>query len=89
MTTPGRARSLGQPGCYVYGIVPADVESAGDVRGVGDPPGQVQLVRNGNLVALVSEVDLTRWLGTPADLQAYARILDAAPGNAGVKQRRA
>lgn len=77
MATPGGARSPGQPGCYVYGIVPADVELAGDVRGVGDPPGQVQLVRHGNLVALVSQVDLTGRLGTPADLRAHTRILDA------------
>jgi hypothetical protein len=76
-TGPEQARELGPPGCYVYGIVPADVEPAGDVRGVGDPPGQVQLVRHGGLAALVSEVDLTRRLGTPEDLQAHARILDA------------
>ena len=75
---PGRARGLGQSGCYVYGIVPADVEPAGDVRGVGDPPGQIQLVRHGNLVALVSEVALTGMLGTPEDLQAHAQVLDAA-----------
>jgi Gas vesicle synthesis protein GvpL/GvpF len=67
----------GQPGWYVYGIVPADVELASDVRGVGDPPGRIQLVRHGNLVVLVSEVDLTASLGTPEDLQAHAQILDA------------
>jgi len=66
-----------QPGCYVYGIVPADVEPAGDVRGVGDPPARVELVRYGSLAALVSEVDLTGSLGTPADLRAHAQILDA------------
>lgn len=77
MATPRGARSPGQPGCYVYGIVPADVELAGDVRGVGDPPGQVQLVRHGNLVALVSAVDLTGRLGTPDDLRAHAQVLDA------------
>ena len=77
-TGPEQARKLGQYGCYVYGIVPADVEPAGEVRGVGDPPGRVQLVRRGSLAALVSEVDLTARLGTPADLQAHAQILDAA-----------
>ena len=77
-TGPEQALELGQSGCYVYGIVPADVESAGDVRGVGDPPGRIQLVRHGNLAALVSEVDLTRRLGTPEDLQAHAQILDTA-----------
>jgi hypothetical protein len=70
-------RDLRRPGCYVYGIVPADVELAGDVRGVGDPPGRIELVRHGGLAALVSEVDLTRRLGTPDDLRAHARILDA------------
>ena len=65
-------------GCYVYGIVPADVEPAADVAGVGDPPARVQLVRQGSLAALVSEVDLTRRLGTPEDLRAHAQILDAA-----------
>ena len=76
-TGPEEARDRGQPGWYVYGIVPADVEPAGHVRGVGDPPGLVELVRHGGLAALVSEVDLTRRLGTPEDLQAHARILDA------------
>jgi hypothetical protein len=73
-----QARELGQSGCYVYGIVPADVELAADVRGVGDPPGRVQLVRHGGLGALVSEVDLTGKLGTPADLRAHAQVLDGA-----------
>lgn len=75
---PGGARDLGQAGLYVYGITPADVELTGDVRGVGDPPGRIQLVRCGNLVAMVSEVDLTGTLGTPEDLLAHAQILDAA-----------
>ena len=70
------ARDLGQPGCYVYGIVPADVELTGDVRGVGDPPGRIELVRQGGLAALVSEVNLTAGLGTPADLRAHAQVLD-------------
>ena len=74
---PEQARKRAQRGCYVYGIVPADVEPAADVRGVGDPPGLIQLIRHGDLAALVSEVDLTGRLGTPADLRAHARILDA------------
>jgi len=75
-TGPEEARNPGQLGCYVYGIVPADVELAGDVRGVGNPPGRIQLVRHGNLVALVSEVNLTGGLGTPDDLRAHAQVLD-------------
>ncbi len=74
---PEGARGLGQSACYVYGIVPADVDRTGDVRGVGDPPARVQLVRHGGLGALVSAVDLPGRLGTPEDLQAHAQILDA------------
>lgn len=74
---PEGARDQGQSGCYVYGIVPADVELSGDVHGVGDPPGRVLLVRHGCLAALVSEVDLTGTLGAPEDLLAHAQILDA------------
>jgi hypothetical protein len=75
---PEQAREPGQPGCYVYGIVPADVELTGDVRGVGDPPGRIELVRHGGLAALVSALDLTGRLGTPEDLRAHAQLLDAA-----------
>lgn len=75
-TGPEQARELGQYGCYVYGIVPADVESAGVVRGVGDPPGRIELVRHGSLAALVSEMALAGRLGTPEDLRAHAQILD-------------
>jgi Gas vesicle synthesis protein GvpL/GvpF len=74
---PGQGREPGQSGCYVYGIVPADVELTGDWRGVGDPPGRVQLVRHGGLAALVSGVGLAGGLGTPEDLRAHAQILDA------------
>ena len=77
-TGPEEARDRGQPGWYVYGIVPADVELAGDVRGVADPPGRIQLARHENLVALVSEVNLATGLGTPDDLRAHAQVLDTA-----------
>lgn len=73
---PG-AGSGQQTGIYVYGIVPGDVELNSGVRGVGDPPTEIKLVRSGDLAALVSEVDLTKPLGTPEDLQAHAEILDA------------
>jgi hypothetical protein len=66
-----------QTGTYVYGMVPGDVELNSGVRGVGDPPGEIRLVRSGDLAALVSEVDISRPLGTPADLQAHEEILDA------------
>jgi hypothetical protein len=38
----------------VYGIVPGDVELNSGVQGVGDPPGEITLVRSGDLAALVS-----------------------------------
>jgi gas vesicle protein GvpL/GvpF len=74
---PEGARDRAPSGCYLYGIVPADVVLASDVRGVGNPPTRVQLVRQADLGALVSVVDLTRGLGTPEDLQAHAQVLDA------------
>lgn len=52
-------------GTYIYGLVPADVEVSEDVLGVGDPPGEVRLVRHGEIAALVSEVPLDGRLGTP------------------------
>jgi Gas vesicle synthesis protein GvpL/GvpF len=66
-----------QIGVYVYGIVPADVKLNSGVYGVGDPPGEIRLVRSGDLAALVSEVDITKPLGTPEDLQVHEEILDA------------
>jgi hypothetical protein len=62
---------------YVYGMVPADVQLNSGVKGVGDPPGELRLVRSGDLAALVSEVDITEPLGTPEDLQAHEDILDS------------
>jgi hypothetical protein len=64
-------------GTYVYGIVPGDVKLNKGVHGVGDPPGEIRLVRSGDLAALVSDVNVTKPLGTPEDLQAHQQILDA------------
>ncbi len=63
-------------GCYVYGIVPADVEMTPDAHGIGGR--DVDLVRHGDIAALVSEVDVTGPLGRPEDLAAHERLLDAA-----------
>lgn len=63
---------------YVYGIVPADVETEPDARGVGDPPGAVDTIRHGDVAALVSTVDTDTALGTPEDLAAHAALLDGA-----------
>jgi hypothetical protein len=72
-----RSSSGEDTACYVYGIVPADVESEGDARGVGDPPGKIGVVQRGEIAALVSEVHLGRPLGTPEDLAAHQTLLDA------------
>jgi hypothetical protein len=66
-----------QTGCYVYGILPGDVELNAEIDGVGDPPAKVSLVRSGDLAALVSEVKLAAPLGSPEDLQAHKEILDS------------
>jgi hypothetical protein len=75
MSAPSETRS--KTGLYVYGILPGDVELNSEIDGVGNPPGEVRLVRSGDLAALVSEVDLLGPLGTPEDLQAHEEILDS------------
>jgi hypothetical protein len=67
-----------QTGIYVYGILPGDVELADEMPGVGDPPGQIRVIRSDGLAALVSEVDLSQGLGSPDDLMAHKDILDAS-----------
>jgi hypothetical protein len=67
-----------QTGFYVYGILPGDIELTSDMSGVGDPPSEVRVVRSGDLAALVSEVDMSRPLGSPEDLAAHKEILDAS-----------
>lgn len=64
-------------GIYVFGIVPADVELDPDVTGMGDPPAPVELVRHGDIAAMVSEIDVDRPLGRPEDLMTHQRLLDA------------
>ncbi|MDH6291743.1 GvpL/GvpF family gas vesicle protein [Rhodococcus opacus] len=59
---------------YVYGIVPADVQPEKDATGVHDAP--IEIVKHGDIAALVSEIDPDQRLGAPADLQAHAHILD-------------
>lgn len=63
-------------GVYVYGIVPADVQVEEHAQGVGDPPTKVDVVREGDIAALISDVPTDRPLGTPEDLQAHAQLLD-------------
>lgn len=70
---PGRPG--GQVGCYVYGILPDDVEMTAASRGIGDRT--VHLVRHGRIAAMVSEIALDAPIGTPEDLAAHQRLLDA------------
>lgn len=65
-----------ETGLFIYGLVPADVEATPDAAGVGDPPGEVTVIRHGDLAALVSEVPLDAPLGRAADLRAYQELLD-------------
>jgi Gas vesicle synthesis protein GvpL/GvpF len=62
-------------GCYVYGILPGDVKLTEKVRGVGGS--KVTLVRSGDLAAMVSQVDLSRQLGSAEDLETHQEILDS------------
>jgi Gas vesicle synthesis protein GvpL/GvpF len=70
--------------CYVYGILPADVEVNESARGVGDPPGRLGVVRHHDIAALVSEIDTSRPLGRPEDLEAHQRLLDLTAAEAPV-----
>jgi Gas vesicle synthesis protein GvpL/GvpF len=71
-----------QTGYYVYGILPGDVELTEEIKGVGDR--EVTLVHDGELAALVSEVELFGPLGTAEDLQAHKEILDSVAAGAPV-----
>ncbi len=66
-----------QKGIYVYGILPADIEVAGDMPGVGNHPGLLRDVHFDGLAALISEVDLPGRLESPGDLRTHREILDA------------
>jgi len=65
-------------GIYIYGIFPGDIDLTSERTGVGDPPGPLRVVRSDDLAALVSEVDLSRPLGSPEDLTAHMDILDGS-----------
>jgi Gas vesicle synthesis protein GvpL/GvpF len=66
-----------QKATYVYGIMPADIKLTSEMKGVGDPPGKIRVVRQDDLAALVSDVDVAGSLGSPEDLTAHKEILDA------------
>jgi len=71
------SRSPRQKSIYVYGILPADIEVAGGIPGVGEHPGLLRDVRCDGLAALISEVDSSGRLGSPDDLRTHREILDA------------
>lgn len=73
-----QTRDKTQKAVYVYGIMPGDVELEPGTTGIGDPPGEVRVVRNGDLAALVSDVDLDKPLGRPDDLYAHEDLLDSS-----------
>jgi Gas vesicle synthesis protein GvpL/GvpF/Lsr2 len=66
-----------EKGIYVYGILPADIEVAGETQGVGENPGPLEIVSSDGLAALISEVGLPGRLGSPEDLRTYREILDS------------
>jgi gas vesicle protein GvpL/GvpF/Lsr2 protein len=66
-----------EKGIYVYGILPADIEVAGEMQGVGERPGPLGIVYSDGLAALISEVGLAERLGSPEDLRTYREILDS------------
>jgi len=66
----------GRTAVYVYGILPGDIEVESGAEGVGDPPGEIRVVRHRDLAALVSDVDLDRPLGRAEDLFAHEELLD-------------
>ena len=77
-------RSEQQTGVYVYGILPGDVEVEPGAAGVGDPPGEIRVVRHGDLAALVSDIDLSQPLGRPEDLFAHEELLDSSAAEVAV-----
>lgn len=73
----GAPRGLQQKSIYVYGILPADIEVTADMRGVGEPPGLLRVVRFDGLAALVSEIDVSGPPRSADDRRIYREILDA------------
>ncbi|MEU4605666.1 GvpL/GvpF family gas vesicle protein [Kribbella sp. NPDC023972] len=74
MTTPS---DVGL-GCYLYGIVAADLVVPADLTGVDDQT--VSLIPYGDVAAVTSLLDTERTLAGRADLLAHGRVLDAIAG---------
>jgi hypothetical protein len=67
------------PACYVYGVISDEGgdQAVKDLPAVGAPDSPVTFVSDRGLAAVVSEVPTDKPLGTPDDLRAHARVLDA------------
>ncbi|TDD87597.1 GvpL/GvpF family gas vesicle protein [Saccharopolyspora karakumensis] len=71
-----QSRAETRHGAYVYGITREQEASPGDLPAVGGES-EVRVVSRGGLSALISDLELNRPLGTPEDLLAHERVLDA------------
>ncbi|MEV4733722.1 GvpL/GvpF family gas vesicle protein [Saccharopolyspora sp. NPDC049426] len=70
-------------GTYVYGVTRAREDAPSDLPAVGGDS-EVRAVSRGGLSALVSDLEISRPLGTPEDLLAHERVLDAVAADATV-----
>ncbi|WP_433032252.1 GvpL/GvpF family gas vesicle protein [Actinomycetospora sp. CA-053990] len=66
-------------GSYIYGIVPAGMRIPDGLEPIphGDEDGELGLVTEGELAAVVSDVSADRPLGTRRDLMAHEAVLNA------------
>jgi hypothetical protein len=80
-TRPGPAPTTAS---YIYGIVPAGVRAPRGESPVGDGNHRLATIRHGMIAALTSPVDLSVPIGTPDDLIAHQRVLDAVARRAPV-----
>jgi hypothetical protein len=62
---------------YVFGVAPSDADLPRDAQGVGDPAGNVSMVRHGTVAAVVSDIPPDAELGSRRDLLRHSRLLDA------------
>lgn len=79
MSTEQQEAPTSTTGSYVYGIVRAGTRIPEGLEPVpnGDEDGQLGLVTEGRLAAVVSDVAIDRPLGTRRDLMAHERVLNA------------
>jgi len=76
---PGTQRTADDPpGRYVFGIVVRDAGVPEDVHGLDDQP--LTTLAEGEIAAVVQSFDVTRRLGTRADLLAHSAVVDALAG---------